>query len=203
MKSRVLTVALLLFLLSIASPAIGQPLQQNGDHAVYLPLIMNNYHSDLINGDFESGSGVGWTEYSEYAIPGDPNFMPLIVDNTVAIPHAGSYLARFGVNFGITYIEQFVDISPEKPILTYWYKVDSTISDSEKCGQDIAYIQVNNNDVLLLNVCFENETNGWVINSIDLSSYSGQYVKLRFGMNIWNIEENFWYLDDISFTAAP
>ena len=69
----------------------------------------------LINGDFESGPGVGWTEFSSGGLE--------II--STARPHAGNWSAReCGDDACTEYIQQQITI-PSNGRLTYWWYMDT------------------------------------------------------------------------------
>jgi hypothetical protein len=138
---------------------------------------------NVINGDFEDGPGVGWTEYAF--------FKNKIIGKNMA--HNGIYSAQMGEK---NYIEQQIKI-PVNGVLTYWWYMTTT----ELEPRVFLYIDLYKTDgTYLANLQTKavnqfNLPTSWAKDRISLVDYAGQTVKLRFSSRIDNIV-NLW-IDDI------
>jgi hypothetical protein len=157
-------------------------------------------NAQFVNGDFESGSGVGWTEYS---LLGQPIIVHerALKGSTDVTPHGGSWLAWLGGTEGadeLSYIKQQVTIDAGAPVLAYWHWVESI----DVCGWDWARVLVNGTEVTKFSLCMNTNTGAWVRRTADLSAYIGQTVWVQFqaDTNQWNFSS--WFVDDVTLEAA-
>jgi hypothetical protein len=159
--------------------------------------------TQLVNGDFESGAGVGWTEYSKLGFPVivPASELPLGVS-----PHAGTWAAWLGGEVGEqAYIEQSVTITAGTPVLGYWHWRESTAS----CGRDYGQVLVDGVVVSSYSLCIATNTGGWVKWTVDLSAHIGQTVMLRIALVTSASRYTNLYLDDAALeggtgiTATP
>jgi hypothetical protein len=148
------------------------------------------------NCDFERGATT-WTEYSQ-------NGWELIrpADILPRPPHSGSWAAWLGGGGNeIAYLQQSVFVPSDRPYLSYWHWIHSY----DVCGSATAYVRINGNTVHQYNLCDENNTNGWVLNVVNLSAYSGQTVQLQVRVELIGSSYSNLFLDDFAFqsTGAP
>ena len=146
-----------------------------------------------VNGDFEQGGLVGWSEFSANG--------RAVVWNAAAfgyspvIPHSGSWLAYLGdFDNETAYITQSVTIAPNTH-MSFWYWTNS----EDICGFDFGYITINSLIIQSLNLCSGTNTGGWVQNSLDLSAYNGQTVNLEFRIATDESLISGWVIDDVIF----
>jgi hypothetical protein len=146
----------------------------------------------IINGDFESGSGVGWTEYSQlgWDIVVRASGLPVGVD-----PHGGSWAAWLGGEDNeLAYLQQEVTITAGTPTLGYWHWIDSI----DSCGFDYARILIDGTQVDSYSLCIAQNTSGWVRYTVDLSAFIGQTVQLRLQVDTDSSRYSNLYLDDVA-----
>jgi hypothetical protein len=168
----------------------------------FLSLVAKNHgeprpSGGIVNGDFEKGR-TGWTEYSsnQYVLILNAGFPSYFA------PHSGSWVAWLGGVRDLaedSYIEQGVTVPASQPYLAYWRWIDS---EELLCGFDMGSVSVNGAPVDSFSLCALNNTGGWVKRVLDLRSYAGQAVSLRFraqtdGSLISNL-----FIDDVSFQAT-
>jgi hypothetical protein len=121
----------------------------------------------IVNGDFEQGGFVGWSETSSKGW--------LIVVPSPFPPHSGSWAAWLGGDNNELAIISQTNVSIFTPTtLRLWYWVDS----GDSCGYDYGYVKVNSNIVHTWDLCYSNNSSGWLPLNIDLSAYNGQTVTL-------------------------
>lgn len=127
--------------------------------------------TSIVNGDFEQGQYVGWTESSS-------NGYDVVVPYTpdpVVIPHGGSWIAWLGDdNNEVTVLSQSNLMIQEYGAVRLWYWSAS----GDDCGYDYGTVQINSNVVYVWNLCYDTNTYGWVPLQIDVSGYYGQTVTL-------------------------
>jgi len=167
---------------------------------VYLPLTLRNLRTtpapSLLNGDFENGRDGSWSEYSS-------NGWDLILDSSQLTPHGGDWAAWLGGdNYETSILSQQIVIPSNGTTLNYWYWSGS----EDICGCDFAYVRFGSTDLKAYNLCYTTNTGGWVFDQINVASWRGQMVELRFVIeNDWLWNSNF-FLDDVSIsttTATP
>jgi predicted secreted protein len=166
----------------------------------YLPLVMQGAGSadyTLANGDFESGHDGSWSESSS-------NGWSLIVDTSVlpVSPHGGSWAAWLGGDYDETAIlSQQVAIPANGTTLNYWYWSAS----QDFCGWDYAYVRFGSTNLSSYELCDSNDTGGWVSQQINVASWQGQTVELRFVVETDGSLNSNFFLDDVSIstTTAP
>src|SRR5690606_6615836 len=126
-----------------------------------------------VNGNFEQGPGVGWTESS--ALNYD-----LVVNNfgANAIAPLGTWAAWLGGdNNELSTLTQQVTVPAGASILSYYYAIGS---EEGSCTFDLATVRVNGTTVKQYGLCVSSETGDWVRGTVDLSAYAGQSVSLSF-----------------------
>jgi hypothetical protein len=148
----------------------------------------------IINGDFEQGPGVGWTEFTTDGIERIRQTFP----GTVT-PHGGTWATWLGGNYNVTtYIQQQVTVPAGQHFLSYWHWIASL----DSCGYDVGGVLVNGTAVDAYWLCSDNDTNGWVQRVIDLSVYAGTSVTLQIkAVNDVSLNSNL-FIDDVTFQAS-
>jgi len=166
---------------------ISPPLKTGG---IYLPLMLNSNTYPLRNGGFEEGPNVGWQEYSSNGFD--------LIYYWPAMAHKGNWLAWLGGNDDeISSISQWVAIQPAKPYLHYWYWIDSY----DICGFDEFLVMINGDVVKRYDLCWEEDTWGWMPGMVDLSPYIGQLVKIKFEVETDSSNYSNLFIDDIELTS--
>ena len=155
----------------------------------YTPTSTGGGSNLFINPGFESGPGVGWTEYSS------KNYELI----TTTRPRTGSYSAYLcDYNACTEYIQQTVKV-PANGILTYWWYMTS--SDSTTTVYDGLRVQVYNTSGTLLKTLrtWSNTStrNTWSQDSLSLSLYAGQNVIIRFTVTTDSSYPSAFWLDDL------
>jgi len=149
----------------------------------------------IINGGFENGSS-GWTQYST-------NGYTLIMNSgfpSGVKPHNGSWAVWLGGEYdAATYIQQQVTIPVGAPYLVYYQWLQS----EDICDYDLAGVLINDNAVDAYDLCYIQNTYGWVKHSVNLSAYIGQSVKLQIGVVTDDILNSNLFVDDVSLQASP
>jgi hypothetical protein len=178
------------------------------DNHTYLPIISHSDQSAppppppppsaIVNGDFESGP-VGWSEYS---FQGWPLIVsPPLIPST--LPRSGSWIAWLGGdNNEVSSIQQQITVSGANPFLGYWYWIAS----EDSCGNDWAWVRINNASIHTHQLCTGAITGGWVKQVIDLAAYAGQSVSLEFRVETNATLNSNFFIDDVAFqvsAAAP
>lgn len=177
---------------------------------IYLPVLFRNWTSPgFVNGGFENGWS-GWTHGGELAqsitsTSQSGNFAALLGDP--AYPCGG------GVPVGSAWVEQTIVIPDSiSPTLSFWYRIVSQdinpgpteefdsfdIVVSDTITSTFRYAMTGGLYGCAPQNQFDNDL-GWQYATIDLSSFSGQQVTIRFAN--WN-RPDMWYnswtfLDDV------
>ena len=144
----------------------------------------------IVNPGFESGPGAPWTEYSSGGYE--------IIDTSR--PHAGSYSAyECDYNSCTEYIQQTITV-PANASLTFWWYMTS--SDSLSIARDSLKVQVYSTGGTLLGTLRTRTNistrNTWSLDTISLSAYAGQTVKLRFITTTNFAYKTAFWIDDVS-----
>lgn len=151
--------------------------------------------SPLVNGNFEQGNGVGWTESSS-------NSVPLVLDSfapTSVSPHSGQWGAWLGGLPGeVSVLSQVVTVPAGAPVLSYYYFIAS----ADVCGFDFATVRVNTTTIEEYDLCSNADTNGWVKGTLNLSAYAGQTVTLAFQAALDGSGNSNFFLDDVAIGPA-
>ncbi|OGO28259.1 MAG: hypothetical protein A2136_00290 [Chloroflexi bacterium RBG_16_54_11] len=143
---------------------------------------------DLVNGDFESGLGVGWSEYSS-------NGYSIITQVDVLKPHSGSWAAWLGgIDDEQSYIQQDFSINGEPAALTYWYWIESV----DTCNSDTAQVMADETILLSLDLCESSATGGWVEGEADLGAFIGQTITLKIEVDTDESYRSSMFIDDVS-----
>jgi|GEM_PF-1166959 len=163
-----------------------------------MPLTSSSAH--IANGDFENGRDGSWQEYSAYG-------WDIIVDafELPIPPHSGSWAAWLGGDLNeVSYILQGVTIPTEASTLSFWHWIGS----DDECGYDFGWVKINNTNVLIIDLCEDNNTDGWIKNTLDISAYAGQTVTLQFRVETDDLYYSSYFVDDVtldgeSYTYLP
>ncbi len=159
---------------------------------VYLPLVSRNFGVTyaLRNGDFEGGRDGSWSEFSS-------NGWPLIYQLDIA--HSGSWLAWLGGDDSETSIlSQRVTIPSNATTLSYWCGIVS----EDYCGYDFAYVRFGSTDLQAYALCSSTNTEGWVLQQVNVAGWRGQTVDLCFVVTTDESLNSNFFLDDVSISTA-
>jgi len=143
----------------------------------------------IVNPGFENGT-TGWTQYSSGGYQ--------LIDGTR--PHAGAYsVYTCGYNSCNEYIEQTVTV-PSNGTLTYWWYMTS--SEGTTTAYDYLYVRVYSTSGTLLGTVRtwsnKNTRNVWAMDTLSLSAYAGQTVKLRFAATTDTSVLSAFFVDDVT-----
>lgn len=156
------------------------------------PSVVTN---PLLNGNFESGPGVGWHEYSSQGYA-------LVVDTYLGnaiTPHSGAWGAWLGgLDNETSILSQEVIVPTDQPVLSYYYAIGS----ADDCGYDFAIVIVNDHTVYQYALCDDRETDSWVHQTVSLAAYAGQTVVLKFLVTTDDSLNSNLFLDDVEFVSA-
>jgi hypothetical protein len=177
-------------------------------HDYYLPIVFKDYPPSaplpppspvlLANGDFEAGRDGSWTEYSH-------NGWPLIVNDFAGnqvTPHSGSWAAWLGGDY-----DEVAELSQEVSIpagntsvaLTYWYWMGS----EDECGYDHGWFEVDGTQLKTYDLCYSGSTGDWVKETVNVGSYAGQTVTVKFHVDTDGSLNSNFFLDDVAFQTSP
>lgn len=151
----------------------------------------------FINGDFETGRGVGWSEYSSSSTE-----IVVKIDDSMPIqPHDNDnqWMAWLGHDFDEhALISQWITVPPPSdsinPKLSYYEYV---LSDEEICGYDIAIVYVNSEPWKYIDLCDNNEK-GWVSQSHDLLPKHTGELHIEFVIVTDDQVHSSWFIDDVT-----
>jgi Zn-dependent metalloprotease len=143
----------------------------------------------LVNGDFESGRNVGWTEYSALGYV-------LVAAGYGENSSWGAWLG--GLNNETSEISQRYTVPTAGGTLYYRYRITS----SDLCGYDYGYVRVNSSTRRTYQLCSTNATNGFVQGSISLATYAGQTVTLRFRSVADSSLTSSFFIDNVRVAAG-
>lgn len=151
--------------------------------------------SPLVNGDFEQGAGVGWSESSTH------NYLLVFNDDVLSglVAHSGTWLGWLGGdNSEVATLQQQVTVPAAAPVLSFFHYIES----EDACNFDYASVMVNGSTVSTYTLCVDEETPDWQHVTINLSAYAGQNVSLAFTVaNDSTLLSNL-FIDDVSFTTS-
>jgi len=145
----------------------------------------------LINGNFEQGQYVGWSEGSTH---GWPIVVPVAQAGIYSHDSNGVFAAWLGGDDNDTsYISQAVNLSaPATLRLWYW------IGSEDACGSDYGFVQVNSSAIYTWSLCSANNTGGWALLDLNLSAYVGQTFTLALVAITDDSLNSNLFIDDIS-----
>lgn len=154
------------------------------------PTATSSGANVVLNPGFESGPGMGWTQYSSGGYQ-------VISTNK---PHTGKYSAwECGFNNCTEYVQQKITV-PTNATLKYWRYMAS--SEGTGTAYDYMYVRLYTTGGSLITTLRtwsnRNTRNTWTLDSIALSGYAGQTVVLRFMTHTdYSLPTSFW-VDDVS-----
>jgi hypothetical protein len=147
----------------------------------------------IVNGDFESGP-TGWEEYSLQGWS-----LILHKDNLPVTPHSGNWAVWLGGdNDEISYISQTVTIPSGVTALRFWHWIGS----QDSCGYDFAWVRIDNTSLLTVTLCQDNNTGGWVSQTVNIGAYAGRTVSLQFRVETDSSLNSNYFLDDVTLEGA-
>lgn len=169
-------------------------------------VLQNNIAPTIPNGDlsitgianpnFENGK-TDWVEYSSHG-------WDLILNSGfpgTVTPHSGSWAAWLGGDFNdVSYIQQQVTVPVGGSTLSYWHWIASL---ETECGYDKVRVNINSTTVDEYNLCTTNNTGGWVVHTVDLSSYIGQSVPLQIRVETDSALNSNLFIDDVYLGFYP
>ncbi|MBN1888310.1 MAG: hypothetical protein JW850_09980 [Thermoflexales bacterium] len=151
----------------------------------------------VVNGDFEQGSGTGWSESSAlgYGLIGSSG-----LPSTLS-PRSGSYVAWLGGDNNETsdLSQSFAIPSGIAVYLHYYYQLRA---DETVCGSDVASVLVNDTVVAQGDLCTSNNTSSWQLFTVDMASYAGQNVTVHFHATTDFADFSSFFVDDVSFQST-
>lgn len=171
-----------------------------GPTYLFLPTILQIPYVPpavpLLNGNFEQGRGVGWTEYSGHGWP--------IIVSQADFPegftlHSGTWGAWLGGEFNeVSFIEQEATVLPTEPYLSYYYWIAS----QDTCDHDFASVRVNGAVMAQYALCQSNNSTGWNRHAVNLAAYAGQTVHLQLRTETNGSRNSNLFIDDVAFSTA-
>jgi hypothetical protein len=173
----------------------GFSVLNGGQLTTVIGAPMGGWPQNLDNGDFESGP-TAWTQFSThgYSLIVSSDELPSGI-----VPHGGNWAAWLGGDHDeLAYIQQQVEVPAAAPYLTYWH----WISSEDLCGYDFGEVITNSIVVDVYDLCFDNNTSGWIRRSVDLSAFAGQIVDLRISAETDSSLVSSLFIDDVSFQAS-
>jgi len=147
------------------------------------------------NGGFEKGPDGSWEEYSLQG-------WPIIVTNETlpATAHGGTWAAWLGGDADEqSVISQRVTIPAGASALQYWNWIQS----EDGCGFDVAGVVIDGVIEQVFYLCTESNTEGWVLNEVDLSVSAGKTVLLSFFAETDSTLNSNFFVDDVSIKEGP
>lgn len=161
---------------------------------VFIITVIDVSEDPILNGGFEQGR-VSWTDYSD-------NFTTnIFLASELEVPsHGGQWIAALGgIDNEFAYISQVMTIPADRVYLHFWYLIGS----DEECGyHDSFAVFVNDSDVVLLDLCYLNNTDSWIEGVVDLTSYAGTSIDLAFSILTDGSNLSTILLDDISLQST-
>jgi hypothetical protein len=150
--------------------------------------------SAVINGDFEQGKWVGWSEsasrHGGVVVPVAPYGVT---------PHSGNWIAWLGdepyERAEIYQTDLFIS-TPTRLRLWYWS------GSEDACGYDYGRMTVNNEIVHVWNLCYDTNTYGWTPLEIDLNAYNGQTIILSIEVSTDGSYYSGLLIDDVSLYST-
>jgi hypothetical protein len=174
-----------------------------------LPLVaIQVFAQGFVNGDFESGRGSGWTEYSSggYTLIGTGPFFASNEIQPPVTPRSGSWMGRLGgYSYEVDSLTQTVMLPNTAPLyLSFWVQTRS--ANTSECGGLFvgALVSVSVNGILISSsyLCQYNDLYSWTNYFIDVSAIKGQSATLVFKAQAANSVWSYIYFDDISLTST-
>jgi hypothetical protein len=173
---------------------LGRP--QVLTYYLYLPVAFKA-PVGFINGNFEQGRNVGWTESTKTQCGSDP--CPLVVDQfpTGVSPYEGNWAAWLGgANNETSELSQSVDIGNQSGLsVAYYHRIESR---EVSCIWDYGYLEINGSEIAgtRVDLCEDNER-GWQRKVVPLSGYSG-IVTIKFIVETDDSVNSNYFIDNVS-----
>lgn len=188
MSSPSLSAALALFLAALFLVAAAPAARAQGPDA---PVAVQ-----FVNGDFDDGPGIGWSEHSKL------NFAVVVDDFGAGVSaHSPRYAAWLGgYDLEQASVEQTVTVTSATPVLRYWHWIDS---DEQYCTFDLARVYAGGSVVSTVGLCGANNTGGWASRTVDLSVFEGQAIPVKLQVDTDCCTLSSQYLDDVALEASP
>jgi hypothetical protein len=82
--------------------------------------------------------------------------------------------------------------------LTYWYWIAS----EDLCGYDQGWFEINDAKLKSYALCSGSNTGGWVKQTVNVGSYAGQTVTIKFHVDTDGSYNSNFFLDDVAFQTA-
>ena len=176
-------------------------------HTLFLPMVGNNMVASntaqhpvsvvaVNNGGFEQGAG-DWQMTSSIGLVN----LILSKDQLPAdrTPRSGDWMAWLGgMNDETSSISQQVTVPAEPTYLVFWKRVKSVETD---CAHDTAQVLINNQPVQSVLLCTTSASTTWSHVAVDLSTFAGQTVELKFQVSTDSMDSSSLYLDDLTFQS--
>ena len=169
-------------------------------HWTYFPLVFQSKgeptpSATLRNGGFESGRDGSWAESSSNGY----SLVLTSVDGLPIAPHSGSWAAWLGgADFEISVLSQKIKVPDTAQTLSFWYWIGS----NDLCGYDTAGVFLGTQSLKGYDLCGNHNTNAWVQDTVDISSYRGQTLDLTFKVVTDEGYNSNFFVDDVSIFGA-
>jgi len=149
----------------------------------------------LTNGNFDSGR-TAWTELSAYTGAHIIySLAELQSESNTIVPHDGQYLAWLGgLDDETASVSQNVVVPAGATTLTFWYRIGS----SDICGFDEGHIDFGDARIYSVDLCSDTITAAWVKKDINISTYAGKTLVLKFQVTTDESMQSSWYVDSIT-----
>ncbi len=164
----------------------------------FLPMATNVPYvppaPPLDNGDFEQGA-TGWAQSSSNGVP----IILHISEDDDMVVHGGEWGAWLGgLNSETSVISQEVTVPANQPYLAFYYRINS----ADICGFDYGRVLINAQVVKSYNLCQSGNMGDFARNVINLTSYAGQTVMLKFQTTSDSSGISNLFIDDVSFVSS-
>ena len=172
--------------------------------STYLPSLMTEATtpppdpggSALANSNFEAGR-TAWAEVSAYSGAHIIySVAELQAESNTVTPHDGQYLAWLGglhdENASIT---QNVAVPASATKLTFWHRISS----GDQCGFDTAAVFLGTTRIYNVDLCTTSSGTTWKQQTVNISSFAGKTLALKFAVTTDEALLSSWYVDTIAF----
>jgi len=160
---------------------------------IFKPNLPPPPSQPIKNGDFELGKA-HWTEYSS----GGWDLIMKANENTVT-PTSGQYFVWLGgADNETARLSQSITVPAglTKLMFNFW------AASKDSCGYDKLRIRASGTVVGGLDLCQDNNTNGWVTGYLSLADYANQTITLQFEVTTDGSNNSNFFMDDVRM-AAP
>jgi len=155
----------------------------------------------ILNGDLEQGADNEWREFSK-VLGNEAGVLvgPHLESAASLLEDGGDYVAWLGgLDNEVSRLRQNIDVPEGGALyLTYDYEV---VSDESSCGRDKARVIVAGKRLHQQNLC-KKFVDGWQQQSLDLSEFAGQTVRLDFWTRTDGSRTSSFLIDNIRLTRA-